>query len=105
MIINRSPIRMDTDHVITVISETILIDGDETDLSFITEGAILPASAVDHPFFISNITRTNGELVLTLLWPYKEPATDAERFPTPLTVTTDGVVLDTAQQQQLELGV
>lgn len=90
-----SPQRSDAALLLTVSGETISINGLTYDLSVITEGATLPASATDCPFLSGDISRDNGELTLTLILPHGANPHDAIAFPAPVSATS-GTVIDTA---------
>lgn len=68
--------------------DVLSIDGQTIDLSGVTEGTILPASAVAHDLVIGEITRTAGALSVTLLLPLGRDASLAARFPSPVTSAT-----------------
>lgn len=72
--------------------DVLTINGERFDFRDIPEGAVLPSSAVDSEFVVGDITRTAGELTITLLLPHGEDATTAARFPEPLLNPLDGNV-------------
>jgi len=90
MIIKFSPQRRDD--VLTVIKtgDMLNINGEDFDFSFITEGSTLPAEAVGSEWVVGDVSRTNGQLTLTLLLPNSIDATDAAKFPVDLTDPVDG---------------
>lgn len=71
--------------------DVLTINGAALDLSGIPEGASLPGVAVDHPLVIGVITREGGALSLVLRLPHADDASEAVRFPKPVT-TGDGRV-------------
>lgn len=77
---------------ITKSGESLTINGETLDLSGIPDGATLPADAIDSEWIIGPINRIDGELHLTVLLPLGKNATEAQRFPKPITVTQDGEV-------------
>jgi hypothetical protein len=74
-------VREDTHLVLSVVGETLIINGVSFDLSVIPEGATLPAHAVGHELVIGDVDRVNGELSLTLLLPIPADACNILRFP------------------------
>lgn len=70
--------------------DTLTINGDAFDFSFIEEGDVLPQEAVECPLLASDVTRTDGVLVLTLLLPIKNTSRDAAKFPTSILNAPDG---------------
>ena len=93
MIINLLAQRNDDDQpTVTVTGDTITINGDSFDFSPLAEGSTLPSDAIDSEWIIGDVTRTDGEIVLSLLLPHGSRAPHETRFPEPITVTTDGPV-------------
>lgn len=94
MIINLSPDRVDMVMPTVVYSkDTLTINGEIFDFGPLPEGAILPRSAIDSYWFASNVTRVNGEILLTLRLPYRlTPPSDSVAFPKPIRVTKAGAV-------------
>lgn len=91
MLISLSPIRMDAELNVTVQGDVMTINGLELDFSVIPDGATLPAEAVECEFVIGEISRVDGVLQITLLFPIGPDASEAARFPVPFT-PEDGVV-------------
>ncbi|KEP68421.1 hypothetical protein DL1_12005 [Thioclava dalianensis] len=77
---------------LSVAGDVLTLNGKTLDLSGIPEGATLPAEAVASDWVTGPITRTNGELSLTLRLPHGPNAPEESRFPAPITVTEDGTV-------------
>lgn len=92
MHITLSPRRSDDLIAISKQGDTLTINGEILDFSVIPEGAILPASAVSGGYFTGNITRTGGELSLTLTAPHSKDPSPAAAFPEPLNDVQDGVL-------------
>jgi len=88
-----SPQRRDDTLTVTKSGDVLTINGVEYDFTNVPEGGVLPQDAVDCMWLASDITRENGELTLTLLLPHKADATEAARFPQPLTNIPDGKVV------------
>lgn len=91
MIINLSPQRRDDSLTIIKLGDALNINGVDFDFSAVPEGGVLPQSAVDCEFLASDVTRTAGQIVLTLLLPHGPDASEAARFPQPIT-PADGPV-------------
>lgn len=78
--------------VVSVQGDVITINGEAFDFSQLTKGSTLPADAIDSEYFVGDVKRENGDIELTLLLPIGVNATEAQRFPEPITVTSDGTV-------------
>ena len=94
MKINFNPQRDDTDLVVSVDGSVISVNGDIFDFSAIPDGASLPSSAVNGGYFSGDISRSNGEIELTIVLPHKANAPTAITYPEPALIGT-GVVVDT----------
>ena len=70
--------------------DILTINGDAFDFSFIEEGDVLPQDAVECPLLASDVTRTDGSLVITLVLPIKNTSSDAAKFPAPILNAPDG---------------
>ncbi|MGZ0702542.1 hypothetical protein [Pseudomonas piscis] len=72
----------------------ITINGEQFDFSPLEKGYELSLEAIGSPLFADKaVMSVDGTLSVTLLMPYDEAtATDAIRFPAPVTVTTNGPV-------------
>ncbi|WP_178087990.1 MULTISPECIES: hypothetical protein [unclassified Pseudomonas] len=72
----------------------ITINGATFDFSPLEKGYELSLEAIDSPLFADKaVMSAEGVLSITLLMPYDEAtATEAIRFPAPVTVTTNGPV-------------
>jgi len=92
MTINLSPQRRDDTLTVTKAGDGLTINGTEYDFSQVPDGGLLPQDAVECPWLASNVERVDGELVLTLLMPHGANASEARRFPEPLTDVPDGEV-------------
>lgn len=76
---------------VSVSGETITVDGVALDLSSLPDNAQLPAGATGHAAVIGAVSRVGGEISLTLRFPVGPFASEAARFPAPITATV-GVV-------------
>ncbi|WP_288074432.1 hypothetical protein [Pseudomonas sp.] len=92
MIIKLSPQRRDDTLIVSKRGDILTINGECFDLRELPEGAVLPASAVDCEFVVGDVTRLNGDLILTLLLPYDQDAGAAARFPADIVNPPDGNV-------------
>lgn len=72
--------------------DALIINGETFDFTQLTEGSTLPPGAMGSEFFRGGVKRENGGIELTLLLPIGTDATEAQRFPEPITVTSDGTV-------------
>ena len=93
MLINLSPTRSDKLLSITKSADTLTINGIPYDFSQLPNGATLPREAINCEFIISDVSRINGEIELTILLPHGANASHDARFPQPITMTTDGQVV------------
>jgi hypothetical protein len=78
---------------ITKTGETLTINGESFDFSQLPEGATLPREAINCEFIISDVSRINGEIELTILLPHGANASHEARFPEPIIKTNDGQVV------------
>lgn len=62
---------IDPSEALTIVrrGDVLTIDGERFDFSALPEGATLPAEAVKCDVLASDVTRINGQLVLTLMFP------------------------------------
>lgn len=72
--------------------DALIVNGETFDFSQLTEGSTLPADAIDSEYFVGEAKRENGDIELTLLLPIGVNATEAQRYPEPITVSVDGEV-------------
>ena len=92
MKINFSPqVREDT-LAVTKAGDALTINGVTYDFAQLPENATLPATAVGCEYIVGDVTRVNGDIELTLLLPITPQASEAARFPAPITVTADGPI-------------
>ena len=92
MIINLSPIRDDNDLVVAVHGDILTLNGEDFDFGPLEEGDSLTTGAVASPLVVGEVTRLDGEIVVTILLPHGQYAQDAARFPAPVHVLEDGAV-------------
>ena len=91
MQIHFSPMRRDGRLTASVSGDVLTINGEAFDFGPITEGATLPREAVSSEWLASDVERTGGEIVLTLICPHGANAPEATRFPQPVTVASGSV--------------
>lgn len=77
---------------VSVIGDVIEIEGVVYDFGPLAEGDILPRSAVNCPWLVSDVIRQGGDICLTLILPHGAAAPQATLFPKRITVTADGPV-------------
>lgn len=92
MNITFSPSR--SDNTLTLIREgnTLIVNGESLDFSFIAGGNLLPADAITNDWIVGDVERQGGELQITILRPHGRDADEADRFPEPITLA-DGETL------------
>lgn len=73
--------------------DALIVNGETYDFSQLTEGSTLPADAIDSEYFVGPISRVDGEIELTLLLPITRDASEAAKYPEPITMTADGEVI------------
>ena len=93
MLIKLSPARDDRTLEIIKQNETLTINGESFDFSQLTDGATLPQKAIDCLYINGDVARINSELIIPILLPHGPNASEAARFPKPITVTEDGPIV------------
>lgn len=97
MKIKLSPINHETRLYAFVNGDVLTLNGIELDFSPLGEGGVLPAAAIDSPWIASDVTRTDGEISLTLRVPHGANAPRETLFPAafdvPMTVMAGPVPL------------
>ncbi|MGY3928590.1 hypothetical protein [Aeromonas simiae] len=95
MKIKLSPFSTDDRLIAEVRGDALELNGSVLDFTPLGEGDILPVSAIDSPWIASDVTRTDGEISLTLRVPHGAHAPRETLFPAafavPMTVM-DGPV-------------
>ena len=92
MIIKLCPQRRYDELTVSKRSDVLTINGERFDFRAVPEGALLPASAIDCDFVVGDVTRLNGELIITLLLPCGPEASAAANFPRDILNPPDGNV-------------
>jgi hypothetical protein len=93
MILTLSPARGDAPNTLEKQGDTLIVNGEAFDFGFLAEGDTLRREAVSGDWLASDVTRTGGELALTVVLPHGAYAPQETRFPAPLNVSTDGPVV------------
>ena len=92
MLITLCPMRRDDRLTLSRSGETLTVNGIPLDLAALPEGGAIPRDAVDCAWLVSDITRTDGEIALTLILPHGADAPHETLFPAPVRVVGDGPV-------------
>lgn len=99
-----SPKRLDQALELSVFGDTLVLNGEDLDLSVLPEGGVLPASAVSCDWIAGDISRTDGVLNVPLFLSHGPNAPEETRFPVPISVDVDGPVelppYEVAQEQE-----
>ena len=91
MFINLSPVRSDEPLTLEVSGDTLLINVVPFDFSPLPEGAILPVAAIDSTWIAEDVKRVDGVIHVSIMLPHADDASEAARFPQPITAA-DGPV-------------
>jgi hypothetical protein len=86
------PVQMKETLSLARAGDALTLNGQTFDFSPLAEGASLPADAVDSPWFVGPVERIDGAIRVELVLPIGAEASDAARFPRPITISTDGPV-------------
>lgn len=97
MLIRLTPARRDGALVVSRDGDALTINGTEYDFGPLGEGEVLPRAAVDCPLLASDVTRSDGEIELTLVLPHGPVSGNpgdwaAVLFPDPIEDPEDGPV-------------
>lgn len=92
MMLLLSPQRRDATLQVSVAGDVLTINGTAYNLARLPDGATLPRSAIDCEWIAGDVQRINGELQIPILLPLAADASEAARYPQPITVTQDGSV-------------
>lgn len=93
MKLNLSPVRRDDTLNVSVAGDVLTINNQAFDFSALPEGATLPADAVDSEWITGPVSRVAGVIELTIVAPHGVNASEAARFPQPITVINGQVEL------------
>ena len=92
MKITLSPTRRDETLVASRSGDTLTLNDEGFDFSPLAEGETLPADAIDSPWIVGDVTRTDGVLHITLRLPHGANAPEETRFPEPISDPPDGEI-------------
>ena len=92
MIIKLSPNVGTPELVVKKHGDALTINGERFDFRSLPEGAVLPASAIECEFIDSDVSRINGDLVVTLRFPVTNDSSEAARFPADIVDPPDGIM-------------
>tara|TARA_R110002020_G_scaffold304014_1_gene519773 strand:- start:1450 stop:1776 length:327 start_codon:yes stop_codon:yes gene_type:complete len=87
-----SPLSGDTPMTLEKQGGALIVNGEAFDFGFLADGDTLPHSAVSGDWLASDVTRTDGDLHLTVRLPHGPNAPEETRFPAPITATQDGPI-------------
>jgi hypothetical protein len=93
MIIFLSPQRRDDMLTVSKSGDVLVVNGETFDFSKVGEGDTLPLAAIKSMWFSGDVSRTDGELSLTLLFPNPWNYSQEQAFPVPLLGVPDGTVV------------
>ena len=93
MHISFSPQRRDDLLEISVSGDVLTVNGEAFDFGFVGEGDVLPRDAISSEWFAGPVTRTAGEISLTVILPIQHKASAAARYPQPVSVSSGSVSL------------
>lgn len=98
MKINLFPQRRDDQYTLAVSGDALIINGETFDFTPVEEGDILEGEAINSKYIVDKVTRTEGQLQITLVLPHGCPAPESTRFPKPIVNPPDGPVTLPAYQ-------
>lgn len=88
-----SPVGTYEELILSREGDKLWVNGEEFDFSPLLEGATLPRAAIHSDWFTGDVSRTDGELTLTVKFPHHgSNAPHAARFPEPIIMVEDGNV-------------
>lgn len=93
MIIKLSPMRCDKVLEVYKSGDVLTINGEEFDFSFMVDHDTLPLDAIQSEWFLSDVTKEEGELTLTLLMPIPANYSHEQAFPSDIVDVPDGLVV------------
>lgn len=91
-IVNLCPQRRADTLTLSKSGDILTLNGKAFDFSPLPNGATLPSSAIDSPFFCGDVERIDGVLHISLILPHGPNPPHHVAFPIPLTVTQDGKI-------------
>lgn len=92
MLIKLSPSRVDKELIVSKKDDVLTVNGEVFDFSPLKEGQVLPADAIKSEWFIGDVSRVEGELILTLVLPHGPNPSQNVAFPKDLVNVKNGKV-------------
>ena len=92
MKINLSPQLRNDKLAVVKTGDKLTLNGVDFDFSQLTNGATLPASAIDSEWLVGSVSRVNGELELALILPHGPNPSQSVAYPEPIIAIEDGEV-------------
>lgn len=74
-------------------NDIFTINGEIFDFTPLSEGAILPADAINCDYIFEPVKRVNGELEITFLFPISSEASEEALFPQPIINPPQGEIV------------
>lgn len=71
---------------------TLVVNGEGYDFGRMTEGSTLPREAIFGEWFDGPVEMVDGEIIVTIKLPNPWNYSQEQAFPSPITVTKDGVI-------------
>lgn len=91
MKITLHPQRRDGTLAVSVSGDTLTLNSQTLDFTPLPDGATLPREAIACEWIAGDVQRIDGVLHISLLMPHGADASEAVRFPQPITVTSGNV--------------
>lgn len=92
MNINLSPVLMTKTLTLVKTGDTLTINGEPFDFSPLPDGATLPFGSVASEWVFGDVSRTSGEIDITITLPLPDNYSHEQAFPLPLLNVPDGPV-------------
>lgn len=90
--ITLSPQRRDDTLEVSVDGERLIINGQIFDFATLPDGVTVPAAEISHPFIIGDVNKVDGAIEITLILPLGIRASESQKFPEVIEVSTSGPV-------------
>lgn len=104
MIVTFTPMRRNDRLALSVAGDVLTLNGEVFDFTALPEGATLPRTAVACDWLVSDITRSGGEIAMSVILPHGAHAPKQTLFPEPITLSVDGpVTLPSYQSEEAEV--
>ncbi|UVL16148.1 hypothetical protein LOY27_09920 [Pseudomonas atacamensis] len=87
-----SPQRRDDTLTLSKNGSVLTINGEAFDFSQMNEGDTLPRDAIDCEWFVGDVEKVEGALVITLFLPNPENYSPEQAFPVPIVNIPDGPI-------------